>query len=261
MKIRNVLAIVSAMVLIVTQSASAAATTYYWDSDGSTAGFGTTTGTWGTDAFWNTNAVGGAGTFVTTLNAGAGDVANFGTASLGLAAGTISVGTVSSFSMFFGSASGAIVLSGGQISFGACTITVNNITDTINSTLAGSGTLRIAGSGTLVLGGANTRTGKLTIGRSAVASGTLSVSTIGNYGVAGGLGQQASGTVDQLGEGTYTGTLIYTGTGETTDRQFLIGDSTAAGASSKAKAPAPGFWISRLPLLTRPSPVSPPPGH
>ena len=45
---------------------SAEAYTYYWDTNGTTTGFGTASGTWGTDAWWNTDSTGGgAGTFAT----------------------------------------------------------------------------------------------------------------------------------------------------------------------------------------------------
>jgi fibronectin-binding autotransporter adhesin len=211
-------------------AASANAATYYWDQNtAATAGFGAAGGTWNTtgSSTWNLDPLGGnagtptAGIVSTTTTTADGE--NFGTATAGLTAGTITVGTVSAGSMVFGAASGAIVLNGGSIGFGASSITVNNASDTINSTLTGSNALSKAGTGILVLGGTNTRTGKLTI-----SAGTISVSTIKNYGVAGGLGQQASSTVDQLGAGANAGTLIYTGAVDSTNRQFLIGDATAA---------------------------------
>jgi autotransporter-associated beta strand protein len=41
------------------------AVTYYWDINGTTAGFGSISGTWnGTNAFWNTSNTGGAGTLI-----------------------------------------------------------------------------------------------------------------------------------------------------------------------------------------------------
>ncbi|OYV03868.1 MAG: hypothetical protein CFE26_19905, partial [Verrucomicrobiales bacterium VVV1] len=189
---------------------------------------GASTGTWGAPttgptAGWSLSAT-GANAFAGFTTATS-DAMNFGDATNGLGSGSITVGTVSSGNITFGAASGAITLTGGQITFGASSVTVNNATNTINSTLAGSNALSKAGTGILVLGGTNTRTGKLTI-----SAGTISVGTIKNYGVAGGLGQQASSTVDQLGAGANAGTLIYTGAVDSTNRQFLIGDATAANA-------------------------------
>ena len=150
--------------LLAAPSANAAA--YYWDQNtAATAGFGAAGGTWNTtgSSTWNTDVLGGnAGTpagIVSTSTTTA-DGENFGTATAGLTAGTITVGTVSAGSMVFGAASGAIILNGGSIGLGASSITVNNATDTINSTLTGGNTLSKAGTGTLILGGTNTRTGK-----------------------------------------------------------------------------------------------------
>src|SRR5580693_3380620 len=57
--------------------ATASATTYYWDGNGTTAGAGTTpTGTWGSSNFWNTISSGGSGgSFATTLTSS--DTATF----------------------------------------------------------------------------------------------------------------------------------------------------------------------------------------
>ncbi len=69
---------------------SALADTYYWDSNGDTAGFGSTTGIWGTDAFWTTVADGSAthSAFTTPTIF---DTVNFGTATLNYANGTVGV--------------------------------------------------------------------------------------------------------------------------------------------------------------------------
>ena len=65
-------------------SFSAQAGTYYWDTDGSaTPGFGTASGTWGTDAFWGADAAGSGATANTTITTA--DDVNFGTATAGLA--------------------------------------------------------------------------------------------------------------------------------------------------------------------------------
>ena len=80
----------------------------YWDTNGNTAGFGNTAGTWGMSAFWNDNASGGAPTVAFTATTTSSDIINFGTAALkydnfatnGVAAG--------------GVAADSIVIGGGQ---------------------------------------------------------------------------------------------------------------------------------------------------
>ena len=93
------------------------AVTYYWDTNNSTAGFGTAGGTWvaPTVSQWSTDATGVStpGASITTTTS---DALNFGTSTNGLAAGTITVsGNVSSAGITFGNASGNITLSGGNI--------------------------------------------------------------------------------------------------------------------------------------------------
>ncbi len=124
------------------------AATYYWDTNNSTSGFGTAGGTWAAPTTnnstqgWSTSAT-GVNAMSGTTNTTTSDALNFGTgtASYGLAAGTITVsGTVAANSLTIGSQSGAIVLSGGEISLGGTTptITVNNASDTISSVISGS---------------------------------------------------------------------------------------------------------------------------
>ena len=134
---------------------TAQATTYYWDTDSTTNGFGNTAGTWGTNAYWTVTADGSTphSAVTTTL---VGDAVNFGTASaaLGAAASAVGVGTVTATSITFGSGqTTAVVLSGGTITLGAAsTINVGNATDTINSILAGATTsLTKSGTGILIL--------------------------------------------------------------------------------------------------------------
>jgi autotransporter-associated beta strand protein len=145
----------------------AQAATYYWDNNTTTAGFGTAGGTWTapTVSQWSTDLTGVAapGASITTTTS---DVLNFGTASVGLAAGTITVsGTVSANSLTYGSASGAILLSGGIINLGGTTptITVNNTTNTISSGITGSAGLTKAGTGALMIQVGSAYTGATTI--------------------------------------------------------------------------------------------------
>ncbi len=138
----------------------------YWDN-ASGNGFGNAGGTWqaSTTDQWNTDSIGngvrGSSISIATL-----DAVHFGTDTVGLAAGTVTVdGNVSANRITFGAASGAITLSGGTITLAsvAPTVTVNNATSTIASVLAGNAGIIKAGNGTLVLSGANTHYGATTI--------------------------------------------------------------------------------------------------
>lgn len=53
---------------------AARAATYYWDSNGTAAGSGPATGTWGIDSFWNTDPTGGAGGSFTTATSSVDDL-------------------------------------------------------------------------------------------------------------------------------------------------------------------------------------------
>ncbi len=227
---------------------TAQAATYYWDNNGATAGFGTATGTWAAPTTnnatqgWSTDATGATLPSGTTTVATA-DSENFGTATVGLAAGTVTVsGTVTPGNITFGSASGAIILSGGTMNMGASQIIVNNASDTISSVLGGANALTKAGTGTLILTGASTRTAALTIsagtlqvgnggatgsltGTASIAnSGTLIYNLSSNLTVsyvtsgAGALTKQGTGVLTLSGANTYTGatnvnagTLAFTG--------------------------------------------------
>ncbi len=132
--------VLAASITMMLGAHSASAATLYWDTDGTTSGFGTASGTWDTDAFWSTDATGASATAATVTTTA--DFINFGTGTLGLAAGPVAVaGTVSAGSITFGSTSGAIALTGGTITLDpAATITVNNASDSISSILAGAAT-------------------------------------------------------------------------------------------------------------------------
>jgi autotransporter-associated beta strand protein len=146
---------------------------YYWDTDSTTPGFGTASGIWGTDPFLSTDPA-GSGTTTATPATTTADTLNFGTSTVGLASGTITVGTTQSIgSLNFGSASGAITLSGGTaINFAAVgTITVNNASNTISTKITGAATsLTKAGMGTLTLNNAQSNT---YTGSTFVNAGTL----------------------------------------------------------------------------------------
>ena len=159
--------------LLVACVGGAYAGTYYWDENSDTAGFGTASGTWGTDTKWSTDATGASvpGTTATTTS----DDVNFGTASAGLGAGSVTVsGSSQGFqTLTFGGASGAIVLTNGTLQVGAVsTVQVSNTVDTIASDLTGDGQLVVRGaeSAKLILMGNNTYTGG-----TVVASGQVEV--------------------------------------------------------------------------------------
>lgn len=110
------------------------------------------------------------------------------------------------------------------------TLDFRTSTTTISGVMSGSGSLtKIGTSGILVLSGANTYSGKTLIN-----VGTISVKSINSVvggSASSGLGTpttEADGTIN-LGATTTAGTLIYTGTGETTDRILNLAGTTGGG--------------------------------
>ena len=184
---------------------AASAATYYWDTDGTTAGYGSTAGTWGTSAFWTVTATGGS-PHGATVSPTTGDAVNFGSATLALTSSAtgVTVGTANAASITFGAGQTTpVTLSSGTITLGAAaTIAVNNTADTIGSVLAGAATsLTKTGTGTLILSGNNTYAGGTT-----VSAGTLAI-TGAHTGV--GAVTLNLGTLN-LGNGTATGSLAAT---------------------------------------------------
>ena len=172
---------------------TALAADYYWDNNAA-AGFGTAGGTWTAPTLnlWSLDSTGVAAreaSITTTTN----DALHFGTATVGLTTGTITVtNTVSANSLTFGSASGHVTLSGGtSLTLGGTspTITLNNSQDTITFPIAGTGGLTKAGTGQLRLSGNNTYSGATTI-----SAGNLTLFQIG-----------------RLGGGSYSGNIIISG--------------------------------------------------
>ena len=189
-------------------SHTADAGTYYWDNL-TGAGFGTAGGTWATPTLnqWNTSNTGadsGLQASYTTSIATT-DALNFGTSSAGLGAGTITVsGTVEATSLTFGSASGAITLSGGSINLGPTispTITVNNTINTVNSSLTGTFTrLTKNGTGELVLSGSSTIGANVRLAAGKVTlSGSLSNTNAGANQFQVGFGSGSIFTMDVTG--------------------------------------------------------------
>ena len=158
---------------------SARAVIYYWDENGTAAGFGTASGTWNStgSSTWNTVSDGTTGPIVSTTTTGS-DALNFGNGATGLGTGTITVsGTVSASTLTFASGSGNIALSGGTISLGTF-ITVNgSATATISSDISTGSNINKNGTGTLILSGAKTYAGIFRLD-----TGTLILDDTGTWG-------------------------------------------------------------------------------
>ncbi|MDP4625607.1 MAG: autotransporter-associated beta strand repeat-containing protein [Akkermansiaceae bacterium] len=250
MKYSNVLIFPASLVLM--GGNQALAVDYYWDNDGTTAGFGTASGTWAAPTTgdstqgWSTDSTGATlpGDVTTTTS----DNVFFGSDTLSLASGNITLsGTVDANFVYFGKASGSITLSGGTINVGSgfqaptgvgsasSTHTINSdITKTggnirfgtqstsgenyiVNGIVSGTSSLDIRmanNSAYLALNGVNTFSGNV-----GLVTGQLNVNTLANSNVASSLGQ---GSVVTMGGGAgQTPLLWYTGaTAASTDRTF-----------------------------------------
>ena len=139
------LAVLAALLTQFAASSAFAAGPYYYDNVAG-AGFGTAGGTWaaptpGPTPGWNTDSTGAA--TPGSVTTGTGDAINFGTASAGLATGSITVSGASAGSLTYGSASGAVTLTGGTLTLGATATIVNNVTGStqpLNTQLSGAST-------------------------------------------------------------------------------------------------------------------------
>ena len=137
---------------------------------------------------------------------------------------TITAGTVQ-----IGAAGTAGSLSASSAITNNATLAFNR-TDTLtqgthfNSVISGSGAVVQAGSGTLVLNGANTYTGT-----TSVSAGTLSIISIksvsGGASAVGAPITAGNGTI-AIGSSTIAGTLVYTGTGDSSDRVINLAGTT-----------------------------------
>jgi autotransporter-associated beta strand protein len=185
---------------------------YYWDSNSTTGGFGSTTGTWGSSNFWNTDPNGVTNTFTnSTTNA---DTLNFGTATLNYAQASVTVsGAVAASSIVYGAAqTTGITISGGtSITLGDGTsgnggITVNNGAgaQTISTAITLNNTQTWTNSSTNTL---TVQTGALSLG-----SNVLTITGSGNTTISSAIGG-ASGSIVKSGAGTLTlsGTNTYAG--------------------------------------------------
>lgn len=125
---------------------------YYWDANGTSAGFGTAGGTWGVDGWWSSDSLGAMepdGAVQTDNNARLALGSNVD----GLNSGTIAVeGTQAFHELTFGMASEDLILDGGQLSLDTPTaaIRLNRRCNKITSTLTSGGTLEVYPLGTLI---------------------------------------------------------------------------------------------------------------
>jgi len=192
---------------------------YYWDNDGSTAGFGTAGGTWASPTTgnasqgWSVDATGNS--LPGNITTAGSDLVNFGNGATGLGAGTVAVsGNVSFSQMTFASGSGAITLSGGTINLpvgGTGTIAANNASNNISSVLAGTGsslTVASVSTGTLTLSGANTYPGITTI-----SGGTLNAVNDKSFGASSKVSVSTGATLSLKGGITITNPISLTGSG------------------------------------------------
>lgn len=164
---------VLASAAVMALAGSVQAVPYYWDSNSTAAGFGSTNGTWGTSTFWSTDSAGTSATANTAITAS--DDVHFGTASAGYTGGrTVTINaTQTANSVTIGSASNAITFSGGtafNLGNANTVFTQNSASDTTFSTVIGGGTngLTKTGAGRLILTAKNTYTGN-----TVVTGGTL----------------------------------------------------------------------------------------
>ncbi|MCB9339382.1 MAG: autotransporter-associated beta strand repeat-containing protein [Lewinellaceae bacterium] len=182
------------------------------------------TGTW---TFSGANSYSGATTITAgTLRYGANNALGSGTV-------TVNGGTLDIAS--FSDAVGAVTLISGAISgtTGILTGTSYDVrSGTVSAILAGAVPLTKNSTGNVTLSGVNTYTGVTTIN-----AGVLSVSTIGNGGVAGNLGAATTTATNLVLSG---GTLQYTGATASTNRNYVL----TAGTTSTIEVAANTLTIS-----------------
>jgi autotransporter-associated beta strand protein len=157
---------------------------------------------------------------------------------------------LASLSMSSGQSGSYIVNGGDGITLhlsGVSSIGNNNTTAslTVNAIVSGSTGLNKINNGRIILTGANTYTGATTIN-----AGILSVNSIKNVGNVSALGAPttvASGTI-AIGSGITTGTLAYTGTGDTSDRVLNL--SGASGGATIDQSGSGSLKFTSAPTAT-----------
>jgi len=134
---------------LIAASSAFAQTSYWWDSNSTTAGFGNTTGIWGTNTFWSTSSDGSGATANTTITGA--DTVNFGTATLNYASGTVGVAAG-------GVTVGGIVMGAGQTQSISLGTSGNAITIYGGGITKNTGSAQLSMIGPVILGAAQTWT-------------------------------------------------------------------------------------------------------
>ncbi len=191
-------------------------------ADGSTRKTAVTRSGSGTTTFSGTNTYTGG----TNVNGG---TFQMGSATALPSTGALNIGG-GTFDIFgYGASVGAVTLGSGSIinsdnAFPNVTLTATSFdvqSGTCSAKLAGTNVaLTKSTSGIVTLSGVNTYTGITTIN-----AGTLSVGTIGNGGVAGNLGQATNAAANLVLGG---GTLLYSSSTASTDRNFTLTAATTS---------------------------------
>lgn len=235
------LGLMTAIMLPLFASSKVEAATYYWDTNGATAGSGAATGTWGTSVFWSTDGTGSIAPTITTPTTADNLFVAAGTNGT---TGTITVSTTQAANSITLDDNVAITISGGTgLSLGSTTgagvfvASGNNAANSISTpiTLSAASTFSNSGTGTLTLGGAlglGTNTlaingsGATTVG--GIISGTTATGT--NVLTIGGTATATLSNAANTFTGDITingGKLSYTGATTTTTSQLGRGSGTA----------------------------------
>ncbi|EDY20865.1 autotransporter-associated beta strand repeat protein [Chthoniobacter flavus Ellin428] len=214
----------------------------YWDTNGTTAGSGAATGTWGSSAFWSTDSTGSSAT-TGTLPANGDDV--FFSAGTNGTTGTVTVSGAQAAHKITISDAVAITLSGGtSIDLGSATAGSGIfVTGAGNKTVSTPITMDSAAT---ALSFSNTSTGTFTIGNVAgnATAGTQTITLANTNGsgsvvvsgnISDGLGggnvavtrSSGSGTITLSGTNTYTGATTISGMLLFTKEVSLYNDNTA----------------------------------
>jgi autotransporter-associated beta strand protein len=232
---------------------------YYWDSNGNTAGFGNTNGTWGASPFWSTSSAGTATPSLvattsgdTVIFGGTTTSLNYGNGAIAIAPGGVTTNSITysagqTTAINLGTTPNTITLAGTTP-----TITVNHpgAVQTISSPVAGSTGLIKAGVGVLTLSGANTYTGGSTVNAgtlvfrtlaSKAATGTHAFAAATTLGLGIGGGNFTTTDVDNALAGTMTGNLSNVTVSPTTSigidtTAATLAYSTSIGAVSRGLA-------------------------
>ena len=206
--------VVLTAIIILFTTTLARATSYYWDTNGVTAGAGgpSPSGTWnGTNPFWNPTAD-GTGTPIAAPSIA--DDLTFCAGSDATGSYTVTLAdSPQARSLVF--KDGSATLSGVALTLSSSASISNAVDATISAVVTGAVTsLSKSGAGMLILSGTNTYAGATT-----VIAVTLSVGMMANGGVASGIGAGAVAASNLVING---GALQFTGGNATINRMFTV---------------------------------------